>query len=217
MGRGLIAVVLIVVITIVLIASASSGIVSRLFDMPRRGLLVLAGIVGLVVCALWFYLNGDIDAALWQHNAPARPSDETEFVSRVEAAMAEYAAAADPGERGRYCLRRTAELEKLASAVTDWTGTVSASYRMGLKLVLVVRIGRHTEVRTGYNQDAEGNLLVPGTSVFDQASVLQSGDSVSFSGSSAARAKPCMFSQSVASGGLGADLVFKFTAVEKQR
>ena len=83
--------------------------------------------------------------------------------------------------------------------------------------MLVVRIGRHTEVRTGYNEDAEGDLLVPGTRAFGQAAALQSGDPVSFSGSSAARAKPCMFSQSADGGGLGAELVFKFTAVEKPR
>jgi hypothetical protein len=137
-------------------------------------------------------------------------------MSLVEDSMREWSVETDSRERDKKCLSQTDEMQKLSSSVTDWTGTVSTIYRLGSKAILAVRIGRYTRVRTSYNESADASLIDAGTSVFDQTAVLQSGEQVRFSGSSVRGSQPCIFVQDAPGVEPGAEVLFKFTALEKE-
>jgi hypothetical protein len=61
------------------------------------------------------------------------------------------------------------------------------------KAVLVVKIGRYTDVRTSYNIAADAILIDRGTSAFDHTAGLETGDPVRFSGAQAIDAEHCIF------------------------
>ena len=54
--------------------------------------------------------------------------------------------------------------------------TVLTAYRIGT-MAMTVKIGRHTWLRTSYNDEPDATLIGPASSIYRQAVNLQSGDS----------------------------------------
>ena len=217
MGRLYLAVGLAIVLMVALVSFASSRAVDRIADLSRKGRLFLVGLLCLALWGGWYYYEGGFGYLLWLHDVPARPVDEREFVSLTERALEAWSAEQDPRERDRKCLVQTREIAAAATQVGDWTGTVSTVYQLGSKAVLVVRIGRHTDVRTSYNIAADAILIDRGTSAFDHTAGLESGDPVRFSGTQAIDAEHCIFGLDGPGLDPSASVVFRFTSVDRAR
>ena len=215
MGRLYLAVGLAVVLMVALISFASSGVASRITDLSRKGQLFLVGLLCLALWGGWYYHEGGFGYLLWLHDVPARPVDEREFVSLTERALHAWSAEQDRRERDRKCLVQTREIAEAAAQVSHWTGTVSTVYQLGSKAVLVVRIGRNTDVRTSYNIAADAILIDRGTSAFDHTAGLESGDPVRFSGTQAIDAEHCIFGLDGPGLDPSANVVFRFTSVDR--
>lgn len=215
MGRLLIVAILMVFIMVALISSASSGFINHVADLSRKGRLLLAAVLCLALWAAWLLYDGGADYLVWLRNVPARPADEREFVSLTERALHEWSAEQDTRERNRKCLIRSHEIAESAARVSHWTGTVSTAYQLGTRAVLVVRIGRYTNVRTSYNITADAIMIDRGTTVYEQAAGLQSGDPVRFTGSPVIDAAHCLFDLGERGADPSADIVFRFTSVEQ--
>jgi hypothetical protein len=215
MGRLYLAVGLAIVLMVALISFASSGVANRITDLSGKGKLFLVGLLCLALWAGWFYYEGGVDHLLWLHNVPARPVGEREFVSLTERALQAWSAEQDPRERDRKCLVQTREIAEAAAQVTHWTGTVSTVYQLGSKAVLVVKIGRYTYVRTSYNIAADAILIDRGTSAFDHTAGLETGDPVRFSGAQAIDAERCIFDLDGPALDPGANVMFRFTSVDR--
>jgi hypothetical protein len=198
-----------VILMMLLIASATNGLISRVPDMSRRAKFALAGALGLAGWCGWFYLNGGFGYLTWRYTVPSRPGSEIEFVSLVESEMKHWADAHLGSATA--CQHATDALEARARQVSDWSGTVYTAYRVGTKGVLVVRVGRYTLFRTSYNEAPDANLLQPGSAVFQQVFSLETGDPVQFSGSIILGARGCAFQRDLIEQDLGADFVFRFT------
>jgi hypothetical protein len=217
MGRLLIAAILMVFIMVALISSASSGLINHVADLSRKGRLLLVAVLSLALWAGWFLYDGGADYLMWLRNVPARPADEREFVSLTERVWHAWSAERDPRERNRKCLIQSREIAAAAAQVSNWTGTVATSYQLGTRAVLVVRIGRFTNVRTSYNITADAIMIDRGTTAYEQAIGLQSGDPVRFSGSPVIDAAHCVFDLGARGDDPSADIVFRFSSIEPAR
>jgi hypothetical protein len=217
MGRLLIAAILMVFIMVALISSASSGFINHVADLSRKGRLLLVAVLCLALWAGWLLYDGGADYLIWLRNVPARPADEREFVSLIERALHAWSAEQDPRERDRNCLIQSREIAESAARVSDWTGTVSTAYQLGTRVVLVVQIGRYANVRTSYNIAADAIMIDRGTTVYEQAAGLQSGDPVRFSGSPVINAAHCIFDLGAREADQRADVLFKFTSIERAK
>ena len=101
-----------------------------------------------------------------------------------------------------------------APRVDGWGGTVSSSYRMGTKIVLVVRIGRFVALRTSYIDEDGGSLIERSSPAFARAAELNAGDAVIVSGSFMSRPEGCIFG-SGEDDGSQVQMLFRFTEVQK--
>ena len=215
MGRAIVGVLFGGIFTVVLISSASHGFLSRVSEMSRQGLLAFVGGLCLLTAALWFYEQGGINYIFWLYEVPTRPADERAFVSRVEAAMGEWLAETDRKLRSKTCLIQTVQFEDMSSATTGWVGTVTSTYQVGTTAALVVRIGRYTKLRTNSDGRHGAGSIDADTELFNRVLAMGSGDKVRFSGAALREAKTCIFVDDSTDQDFGADIVFKFTALEK--
>jgi hypothetical protein len=209
------AVGLALVLVVALISIASSGVINRIPNLSRKAQLCLVGLLCVALWGGWFYYEGGVGYLLWLRAVPARPVDEREFVSLTERALHAWSAEQHPAERDRKCLIQTREIAAAAPRVSNWTGTVSTVYQLGSKAVLVVKVGRSTDVRTSYNIAADAVLIDRGTSAFGHIAGLETGDPVRFSGAQAIDAEQCMFGLDGPGLDPGASVVFRFTSVER--
>ena len=213
MGRLVIVAILMAIIMVVVISAASSDLIHHVANLSRKGKLLLAAGLCLIAWGGWFYYNNGFDYLLWLYNVPTRPADERAFVAATERALHAWSAEQDPAARDRMCRdqpRAPAEAEE----VSHWAGTVSTVYQLGTRAVLVVRIGRHTDLRTSFNDAAGAVLIDRGTSAFEQVAGLRSGDPVRVSGRLMPGADRCMFNAGTEASEPGAQILFRFTAVE---
>jgi hypothetical protein len=213
MGRIILLSIMAVFVGAAILSSASSGMVSRIPDLPRTGKLALVGLLCLAGWAGWFYLQGGFDYLLWLTEVPARPAAELQFVSSVQDAADRWSDEQSGGAAA--CRRATAAIEAAAEPITDWVGTVYLAYRVGSKMGLVVRIGRSTVLRTSYLEGTDAVLLEPGSNVFDQSVTLKSGDPVRFSGTIVTGAGDCAFQPDVLGHDTGSEFVFRFTQLQR--
>jgi hypothetical protein len=170
-------------------------------------LLCLAGWAG------WFYLQGGFDYLIWLTQVPTRPAAELRFVSSVQDAADRWQDEQLAGDAA--CRRATGAIEAASEPAADWVGTVYLAYRVGSKIGLVVQIGRSTALRTSYLEGTNAILIEPGSSVFDQAATLKSGDAVRFSGSIVAGTSDCDFQPDVLGQAAGSEFVFRFTQLQR--
>ncbi len=214
MGRILIAAILVVLITLLLIGSVSTGLISKVSGLTRLGRFVLAVLLCAVGAFGYFYVQGGVGYLFWLYSVPARPQAELTFVSRSEEAMQVWRASTTRGPQE--CHVSTRALQKLAGSVTDWYGTVSTIYRVGDSVAIVVRIGRYSQFRTSYMPANDAVLIDKGTSVFAQSSDLKSGDAVRFSGAFSEQATTCAFERTSHDADWTVDMLFKFTSIERR-
>jgi hypothetical protein len=212
-GRIVIGVVLMVIVMVAVISAASSDLIHQVASLSRKGRLLLAAGVCLIAWGGWFYYNNGFDYLLWLYHVPTRPADERAFVGATEQALHAWSAEQNAGARDRLCHDPTRVRAK-AEEVSHWTGTVSTVYQLGTRAVLVVRIGRHTDLRTSFNDAAGAVLLDRGTPAFEQVAALRSGDPVRVSGRLMPGADRCMFDAGTEASEPGAQILFRFTAVE---
>ena len=128
-----------IVLTGIVIASTSHGMVTAIPDMSLKARLSLLAILLLAAGAAWFHVDGGFDYLIWAYRVPARPAAERHFVSLVEREMRVWSADTDAAERQIGCRSPTTEIEELADAASDWSGTVLTAYRIGTMAVLVVK------------------------------------------------------------------------------
>jgi hypothetical protein len=119
---------------------------------------------------------------------PTLPADQVQFLGIVQAAQADYRAAANDMAKGGVRADRRGKLCALLKqpVVKDWVGTLDTqSSSNDGKGVLSVGIGKDVSLRTSNNSfsDTEVNTLIdPSSSVFKSAVALKRGDTVVVSG-----------------------------------
>jgi hypothetical protein len=214
MARLLVLAILAALLATAAISSASTGLLSRIPDMSGTRKIAFVGILCLVGLAGWRYWEGDFDYLIWLRSIPDRPATEVGFVSLVQDALNRWTDEQSPNEAA--CRQATTAIEAPAQPATNWTGTVYIVYRVGSKLGLVVRIGRFTALRTSYIEEKNSILLEPGSSAFDQAVTLASGDPVRFSGAIVADTTGCAFHSDVVGQATGAEFLFRFTQLQRE-
>lgn len=214
MGRGLFGAILMAFVTIALISMVSSGIFRAVPDMPLRRKLLAATGICFVAAAIGLYFHGDVDYLIWLYSAPSRPVDEIAFVDRVQAVQAALAKEQSTAARSAACRQATAAIIQAASSVEDWGGTVSTTYIIGSRIVLVVRIGRYVQLRTAYNNDDASKLIDRDSHIFENAITLKSGDAIILSGASMPQSEGCLFDGQGTSASDNVDILFRFTKLK---
>lgn len=205
--------VIFVVILIAMFGFMSYDVMGRIQDMTRLGRLILAMVLCCVGGVVYLYMEGTLGYWVWLYEVPARPQAELLFVSRAENALREWQAATARNGAQQDCGAWIARMAKAIVPVENWAGTVATTYGIGSNIVVAVKIGRNTHIRTSYNQSSNAVLIGPGSPVFGEASALQAGDSVHFSGRMVGEAGRCPFRRMVGAPDPTADFLVRFSAI----
>lgn len=203
------------VLLIVMFVLMSYDVMGRIQEMTRLGRLMLAMALCSVGGLVYLYLEGTLGYWYWLYEVPARPQAELSFVSRAENALREWQATTAAHGAQQDCGAWIMRMAKAIVPVENWAGTVATTYGIGPNIVVVVRVGRYTQVRTSYNESGDAVLIGPGSPIFEEAKALQSGDSVRFSGVITKEIGRCPFQWAAEDPGPTADFVLRFSAIHR--